>query len=118
MPAVLDPGSPCDAASNQSLAVQAAVGPRAPQTSRDAAGSHTTAGHVASPPGFQKLQINASCCSAYSGQLLAACIVTDVLPLSRNLTVCPGTVAPVSHVEVICRGLNRLRTACTEECMV
>lgn len=85
MPAVLDQGSPCGAASSKSLAVQAAVGSRTPQTSRDAAGSHTTAGHVASPPAFQKLQINASCCSAYSGQLPAVCIVTDVLPLSSRL---------------------------------
>lgn len=59
MLAVLDQGSPCGAASNKGLAVQAAVGPWTTQTGKDGAGSHTTAGHVASPPVFQILQVHA-----------------------------------------------------------
>lgn len=70
MLAVLDQGSCCGAASKQGLALQAAADARAPHAGEDAAGSHKAAGHVASPPAFESLQIQAPCCYPYSGQLL------------------------------------------------
>ena len=71
MLAVLDQGSCCGPASKQGVAVQAAADARTPQAAEDAAGSHKAAGHVASPPAFQSLQIQAPCCNPHPGQLLA-----------------------------------------------
>ena len=70
MLAVLDQGSCCGPASKQGVAVQAAADARTPQAAEDAAGSHKAAGHVASPPAFQSLQIQAPCCNPHPGQLL------------------------------------------------
>ena len=123
MLAVLGQGSSCGAASNQGVAVQAAVGPRPPQAGEDVVGGHKAAGHVASPTAFKSLQIPAPCCHPLSGQLLnllsdlpvqwQALMPTDNEPLLRSrslrtavqfstvpLRLCPCFVASFSHVKV------------------
>lgn len=97
MLAVLDQGSPRGAASDPGVAVQAAAAARAPQQGEDAAGSHKTAGCVASTPPIQSVHFPAPCCCPHSGQLAASAVMPSAYLL--QLWCMTSTVYLTSFIE-------------------